>query len=86
MSSTRFQFFFWLVMGTCVGLTFGSVVGNDLVGLSWNALGDALVIAEFSLVVLVFILNCFADKSPLYQDVRGEFLKKVQGPQIWAEL
>ena len=59
-------------MGTCTGFTFGSVVSNELIGLSWNSLGDALIIAEFSVVALAFLLNCFADKSPLYQDVKGE--------------
>ena len=68
-----FQFFFWLLMGTCTGFTFGSVVSNELIGLSWNSLGDALIIAEFSVVVFVFLLNCFADNSPLYQDLKGEF-------------
>ena len=66
-------------MGTCTGFTFGSVVSNDLIGLSWNALGDALIIAEFSVVALVFLLNCFADESPLYQDLKGE-LRVQCGP------
>ena len=66
-------------MGTCTGFTFGSVVSNDLIGLSWNALGDALIIAEFSIVALVFLLNCFADESPLYQDLKCE-LRVQCGP------
>ena len=72
------QFFFWLLTGLCTGFTFGSVVSSDLLGLSWNALGDALVISEFSVAVFVFALNCFADASPLYQDVKAQRREAIQ--------
>ncbi len=56
-------------MGACLGFTFGSVVSRDLLGLTWNAAGDILVIIEFSLVLAMFFLTCFADKSPDYTEI-----------------
>ena len=57
-------------MSACLGFTFGSVVSNDLFGLTWNFMGDVFLITEFSLVLAMLVLNCFADSIPMYTDIR----------------
>jgi hypothetical protein len=74
-----FQFFFWMIMTACFGFTFGSAVNRDLVGLTWNLLGDIIIVTEFALVFALFVLNCFADKSPAYMDIKG--IKMTQIPR-----
>ena len=56
------------------GFTFGSVVNHQLVGLSWSRPNEILVIISWTLILLNFLVYCFPDSAPTYQDLKGELL------------
>lgn len=68
------QFLFWLLMAICQGFTFGSVVNHQLPGLSWSRENQILVVLAWTLILVNFIVHCFADAPPVYTDPKGNKL------------
>ena len=66
------QWFYWLVNCICLGFTFGSVVNNStLIGLTWTASQDILIMFDFACVFVLFVLYSIAEKPPPYTKLKG---------------
>ncbi len=37
----------------------------------WNTLESVLLVLQFVLALAVLVLNCFADRTPDYMDIKG---------------
>ena len=69
--ASSIQFIFWFLLAICQGFTFGSVVNHDLIGLTWTLAQKIIAVVSWVLIVLNFIVYCFADKAPEYIDLKG---------------
>ena len=69
--ASTIQFIFWFLLAICQGFTFGSVVNHDLIGLTWTSAQKIIAVISWVLIVLNFIVYCFADKAPEYIDLKG---------------
>ena len=69
--ASTMQFIFWFLLAICQGFTFGSIVNHDLIGLTWTSAQKIIAVISWVLIVLNFIVYCFADKAPEYIDLKG---------------
>jgi len=73
--ATGSQFVFWLFVTLAQGLSMGSVImGGEasLIPQSHNTTEVVISAFLFTLCFLNLVTHCFADKTPIYTEIRGK--------------